>query len=86
MSGATQFYAVVGAGRTSDDPSGLARRRHVPGGFIDESLRRDLTWEQAAVIADWKRGGASGQDLVEVSEDEALRLVEHFRAQWAISS
>ena len=39
MSGATQFYAVVGAGRTSDDPSGLARRRHVPGGFIDESLR-----------------------------------------------
>jgi hypothetical protein len=36
-------YAIIGFGRTLDNPSGLARRRFTPEGRVDESLQRDLS-------------------------------------------
>lgn len=48
MPGDIAYYAIVGAGRTAQAPSGLARRRYAgPDGRIpvDEALRRELTWE-----------------------------------------
>jgi hypothetical protein len=77
------YYAVVGGGRSVEDPSGLARRRQLEaGGIADESLRRDLTWGPTSAIAEWKRD-AMDFNLVELSTDQAQALIERFREKWA---
>jgi hypothetical protein len=79
----TTYYAVVAIGRAKSDPSGLARRQHIEGdGFVDESLRRDLTWGHTSAIAEWKRD-ALDFELAEISEEEAEALIERFRQKWA---
>jgi hypothetical protein len=78
-----KYYAVLSDGRSPDNPSGLARRTFTPDGRLDESLRRDLTWARSAEIYQWERGENFGPDLVEISADEAARLVERFRRRWA---
>jgi len=76
------YYAVISGDRTPDDPSGLARRRHLQsGGFVDEALRGDLTWGHTSAIVEWKRD-AMDFNLVEISEAEAEALVERFREKW----
>jgi hypothetical protein len=76
------YYAVVGANRTIDNPSGLVRRRHAPGGPVDESLTRDFSWSFTDAIYQKERGENPGPDLVEISEDEASALVEQFKRRW----
>ena len=76
------YYAVVGAGRTIDNPSGLVRRRHSAAGPVDESLTRDLSWSFTDAIYQQERGENPGPDLVEVSEEHARALVEQFRQKW----
>jgi len=78
------YYAIVGAGRTVQAPSGLARRRYVrPGDEIpvDEALRRELSWEPDSAIIEWEYGEV-GADLVEISEAMAARLVAGWRVLW----
>jgi hypothetical protein len=87
VAGEVTYYAIVGAGRTAQAPSGLARRRYERTGFgdelqIDEALRRDLTWEPDAAIIEWEYGEV-GADLVEISSAAAERLVAGFRVLWA---
>ena len=77
-----RYYAIVGRGRTSDNPSGLARRRDVDGNLVDESLRGDLSWGDTTAIAEWDRGEELSRDLVEISEAEAEQLIERFRQEW----
>lgn len=78
----TEYFAIIGRGRTKQNPSGLARRRLTVDGPVDEALRRDLTWEPDTAIVEWENGDV-GASLVEVSEAEAERLIERFRAKWA---
>lgn len=72
------YYAMV----FSDHPQeakGLARRRILrDGGIVDEALHKDLRWHPSDTIDSWRRGEAS-QDLVEISEAEAERIIERFR-------
>lgn len=82
MSEATKYYAIVGAGRTIENPSGLARRQLLADTVIDESLRRDLTWAPDSAIREWEYGDV-GSDLVEISEDDAEALIQRFREKWA---
>jgi hypothetical protein len=82
MADQVRYYAIVGRGRTPDNPSGLARRKSVAGSLIDQSLRRDMTWGDTASIAEWDRGEELTRDLVEISEAEAEALVERFREKW----
>ena len=82
MANQIRYYAIVGRGRTPDNPSGLARRREVDGSFVDESLRGDLSWGDTAAIAEWDRGEELTRDLVEISEADAVRLIERFRQEW----
>jgi len=77
-----RYYAIVGRGHTPSDPSGLARRVMLKDGFIDESLRGDLTWGHTSAIVEWNRGEELTRDLIEVSEIEAMQLVERFREKW----
>ncbi len=77
------YYTVIARGRIQTDPSGLVRRRQLEGGgFVDESLRRDLTWGHTSAIAEWKRD-ALDFELVEISEEEAQALIERFRQKWS---
>lgn len=77
------YYAVITRERSSGDASGLVRRRRLDAeGFVDESLRRDLTWGHTSAIAEWKRDALDFQ-LVEIGEGEAEALIERFRQKWA---
>jgi hypothetical protein len=76
------YYAMIRAGDTPSQPSGLARRTFTPQGRLDETLRADLTWRRDSAIYEWERGEELGADLVEVSEAEAQALVERFREKW----
>jgi hypothetical protein len=78
-----RYYAVVGRGHDSSDPTGLARRVILHDGIIDESLRGDLTWGHTNAIVEWNRGEELTRDLIEVSEAEANELVERFREKWS---
>jgi len=76
-----KYYAVVGSGRTVQNPSGLVRRRTSPEGRIDEALQRDLRWIPSSAIVEWEYGDV-GAELVEISEAEAQKLIERFREKW----
>jgi hypothetical protein len=76
-----EHYAIIGAGRTPANPSGLARRRFTPAGRVDESLQRDLSWHPTSSITQWEYGNLSGE-LVGISETEANDLIERFRERW----
>jgi hypothetical protein len=77
----TVHYAIIGSGRTADDPSGLARRRHTPDGRVDEALQRDLSWEPTTAITQWEYGNFPGE-LTEITESEAQSLIGRFGKRW----
>ena len=81
MAGEVTYFAIVGAGRSAQTPSGLARRRYAVVGPVDETLRRDLTWKPDSAIVQWEYGEV-GADLIEISEADADRLVAMFRLAW----
>ena len=79
----TTYYAMLLGKRTIENPSGLARRRHLnDGGIRDEALGRDLLWNPNPGLAGWERGDLT-TTYVEVSEEEAGRIIERFREKWA---
>jgi hypothetical protein len=68
-------------GLDSEDVTGVARRRRPDsGGFIDEFLRHDFTWSFTDVIVRWKHG--ESPDVVELTPEQADRLIERFRTEW----
>jgi hypothetical protein len=72
------YFAVTFRG----EPAGVARRRSIAdGGIEDEMLRHDMTWQRDSLIAEWKRGDAT-EELTELSDEEAQTLVERFREKW----
>ncbi len=86
MSEKVIYYAVTLNAGDRSDPVGLARRRWLAeGGIEDEMLRPDFTWKRDTVIAEWKRGEAT-EELLEISENEARVLIERFRERWEGSS
>jgi hypothetical protein len=76
-----KYYAVVGSGRSLQNPSGLVRRRTSSEGRIDEALQRDLRWIPSSAIVEWEYGDV-GAELVEISQAEAEGLIEQFRTKW----
>jgi hypothetical protein len=78
-----EYYAIIDYRATREDPAGIARRRPLEtGGFRDEALDRNMDWQFTPVIVQWERA-ESTDDLVEISQDEAERIIERFRAKWA---
>jgi hypothetical protein len=76
------YYAIIDDFATRAKPVGVARRRLLSdGGIRDEALGRDLTWHLSPVIVEWKRAESS-DDLVEISEEEADRIIARFRERW----
>ena len=82
MAEKTTYYAMLIGDRAPDNPSGVARRRIIEdGGIRDEALGRDLTWIHNPGLVAWERGDLT-TTYVEISEEEANRIVEGFRARW----
>ena len=77
-----KYFAIVRDGDNPEHPSGLARRTTTPQGRLDEALRRDMTWVRDSAIYEWERGEEMGADLVEISEKDAMRLIQAFRQEW----
>lgn len=76
------FYAVIGGDRTVNNPYGLVRRLEFDGdGFTDEGLRKDFSWAFTPAIVEWEHGDL-GQELVEVSHEQAEKIFEYFRERW----
>jgi len=75
------YYAIIGEDRTIDNPYGLARRLEHDDGPSDEALRKDFSWKATPVIAESERGDFA-DELVEVSHQQAERIVQYFRERW----
>jgi len=75
------YYAVVGGTRTVDNPYGLVRRLETEWGFTDETVRKDFSWIFTPVIVEWEHGSFD-DELVEVSHEQAEKIVQYFRERW----
>lgn len=75
------YYAVIGGGRTIDNPYGIVRRLETDWGVEDEGLRKDFSWKFTPTIVEWERGDL-GQELVEVGHEQASKIIEYFRGRW----
>jgi hypothetical protein len=69
-----QYYAIVTVSRSVRAASGLARRTFAADGPVDETMRRDLSWQPDSAIV--------GAELVRISETEADQLADSFRSSW----
>lgn len=67
--------------RTIDNPYGLVRRLEHDDGPSDEGLRKDFSWTHTPAIVEWERGDL-GPELVEVSHEQASKIIEYFRQKW----
>jgi hypothetical protein len=76
------YYAIIAEGRTVDNPFGLVRRLEYDDGPADEGLTRDLNWEFTPVIVEWQ-AGSFDDELVEVSHEQADKIIQYFRDRWA---
>jgi hypothetical protein len=76
------YFAVVGGDRTVDNPYGLVRRLEHDDGPSDEGLRKDFSWAHTPTIIEWERGDL-GQELIEVTHNQASKIIEYFRAKWS---
>jgi hypothetical protein len=82
MPGKITFYAIVDEDTTAERPLGLLRRlEYDEGGFTDEGLRRDFSWDFTPLIVEWERSNF-GDELVEVSHALASKIIEYFREKW----
>ena len=82
MSNKITFYAIVGRSETIDRPLGLVRRLEYDNGFEDEGLTREMGWSHTPIIVEWKRGSYDNE-LVEVSHEQASKIVQYFREKFA---
>ncbi len=82
MSNRITFYAIVGRGGTADRPLGLLRRLQYDNGWEDEGLRGDMSWRRTPIIVEWERSSYDSE-LVEVSHEQASKIVEYLREKFA---
>ena len=46
--------------------------------------RRDFCWNFTPIIVEWERGDFE-DELVEVSHEQASKIIEYFRGRWGAS-
>ena len=72
------YYAIVGDRNTIDNPRGLVRRLEDDDGSSEEALQEDFSWKFTPVIVEWERGDFD-DELIEVSHEQANKIIEYFR-------
>lgn len=78
------YWAILGGDSTVDRPQGLVRRLEHDDGREDESLRvnTDLSWGRTSTLVEEEHGNGEAE-LVEVSHEQASKIVEYFRERLA---
>jgi hypothetical protein len=78
MPSSTTYYVIVDSHTSRGEPSGVLRRVEDNNGEYDEEFGHDLEWTRSWVLYSYERGNGDNQ-LYEISEDEANRIVERIR-------
>jgi len=74
------YYAIVNEFSSRDRPGGVLRRIEDDEGQNDEVFSRDLQWEPSPLLYSAERGDTMN-DFLEISEDEATRIVDRIRQE-----
>jgi hypothetical protein len=75
------YYAVVDDLSSRERPAGVFRRTYFEsGGRRDEAFTRSLVWERSATLVSAERGDLQNR-FIEITEDEAIQIVERIRAK-----
>lgn len=74
------YYAIIDDLSNRERPAGVFRRIYTDeGGRRDEAFTRDLVWKPSWSLVSAERGDLENE-FVEITEDEANRIVERIRA------
>jgi hypothetical protein len=76
------FYAILRSDSTIDRPRGLIRRLRYENGWEDEALHRDMSWRRTSLLIEKEHGSTDSDELVEVSHEQASRIVEYLRQMY----
>jgi hypothetical protein len=74
------YYAIIDEDTSRENPRTVLRRVENNEGQIDEIFSRDLTWERSSLLHAANRGDTM-LDFIEVTKEEADRIVDRVRAQ-----
>jgi hypothetical protein len=75
------YYAVVNELSSRERPAGLFRRTYTEaGGLRDEAFTRTLVWKNSSSLVSAERGDLENE-FIEITEDEANRIVARIRAE-----
>ena len=75
------YYAIIDDLSSRERPAGVFRRTYFEsGGKGDEAFTTDLVWERSASLVSAERGDLQNE-FIEITEDEANRIVERIRAK-----
>jgi hypothetical protein len=77
-----RYYALVDEYSSRAEPGGVVRRVQKGGSLHDEAFSVDLVWKPTAVLYAAERGDTMNE-FYEISEDEAMRIVERIRRDTA---
>jgi hypothetical protein len=73
------YYAIISEFSSRENPGGVLRRVEDDEGERDEAFTRDLRWEHTSLLYSAERGNLDNK-FVEISEEEAERIVARIRA------
>ena len=72
------YFGIVDELSSREHPGGVLRRIQDAAGQEDQAFTRDLKWEFSPLLYSYERGDGDNQ-IYEISEDEANRIVERIR-------
>jgi hypothetical protein len=72
------YYAIVDDLSSREEPVGVLRRVVHDDGERDEQFGHDLQWTRSPLLYSYERGDGDNE-LYEISEDEADRIIERIR-------
>jgi hypothetical protein len=72
------YYAIVNEYSSKERPGGVIRRIQDDEGRDDQAFTRNLKWEHTGTLYSYERGDGDNQ-IYEISEEEAERIVERIR-------
>lgn len=78
MSTKVTYYAIVNEFSSRERPGGVIRRIVDDEGRDDQAFTRDLKWEHTGTLYSYERGDGDNQ-IYEITEDEANRIVDRIR-------
>lgn len=79
MADKTTYYAIIDDSSSREHPAGVFRRTETDRGKIDEVFSRALVWAPSPLLLTAEHGDLTN-DFIEITEEEASRIVERIRA------